>query len=194
MIGIGLVLASSRACMEIEMVVFDGRHLDVGVLINHSSANIMTEEHLGYWYGAPSIGYPDLGTDGALLHGGFGQFFSPGRAIDVDWLRLLAIPRHGHECTKARGVVVMIVRKKNRADLSEVNTSLCKTPCDTVASINDIMRPVDGEEVGGLRIALLLLRRFSQYRHAFSATRRTSSRALLPPPAFSIQTRSTGAA
>jgi hypothetical protein len=66
----------------------------------------------------------------------------------VDRLRPLAIPRQGHERTKTRGVVVMMVRKKNRADLADVNTSLGKTPCDTVASINDVMHPVDGEQIG----------------------------------------------
>ncbi len=49
-IGIGLVLAGSRAFMEIKMAVFDGRHLDVRVLVNHPGADIMTEEHLSYRY------------------------------------------------------------------------------------------------------------------------------------------------
>jgi hypothetical protein len=57
----------------------------------------------------------------------------------------------------------MMVCKKNRADLANVNTSLGKTPCDAVARINDIMRPVDGEEIGGL--------------HPVGAQRRTSRRA-----------------
>ena len=68
----------------------------------------------------------------------------------MDRLRPLAIPRQGHERPKACGVVVMMVRKKNRADLADVNTSLGKTPRDAVACINDIMCPVDGEEIGGL--------------------------------------------
>ena len=41
-------------------------------------------------------------------------------------------------------MIVMMVRNKNHSDLSDINTSLRKTPCDTVAGINDIMRPVDG--------------------------------------------------
>src|SRR5215467_11035068 len=45
-IGIGLVLAGSRAFMKIKVSVFDGRHLDVRVLINYASANIMTGKHL----------------------------------------------------------------------------------------------------------------------------------------------------
>ena len=47
-IGIGLVLAGIRAFMEIKMVVFDGRHLDVHILVNHSDADVMTEQHLRY--------------------------------------------------------------------------------------------------------------------------------------------------
>jgi hypothetical protein len=38
----------------------------------------------------------------------------------------------------------MMVRNKNRSDLSDVNTSLRKTPCDAVAGINDIVCAVDG--------------------------------------------------
>jgi hypothetical protein len=130
--------------MESKMAVFDGRNFDVRVLVNHPGANIMTEEHPGYRYGATSIGNPDLGTYGEILHSGLDQLFCPGRAIDVDRLRALAIPRQGHQSTKARGVIIMMVRNKDCSDLSDINTGLRKTPCDTVAGINDIMRSVDG--------------------------------------------------
>jgi hypothetical protein len=50
----------------------------------------------------------------------------------------------GHQRTKARCVIVVMVRNKNYSDLSEINTSLPKTACDTVTGINDIMQPVDG--------------------------------------------------
>ena len=104
----------------------------------------MTDEHLGYRYGATSVGNPDLGTYGEILHSGLDQLFCPGRAIDVDRLCSLPIPRQGHQRAKARCVIVMMMRNKNRSDLSDINTSLRKTPCDTIAGIDDIMRPVDG--------------------------------------------------
>ena len=87
------MLAGSRAFMESKMAVFDGRHLDVRVLVDHPGANIVTEEQLGYRHGATAVGNPDLGADGEILHSGFDQLFCPGRAIDVDRLRALAIPR-----------------------------------------------------------------------------------------------------
>jgi len=95
-------------------------------------------------HGATSVGYPDLSAYGEILHSGLDQFFRPGRAIDVDRLRTLAIPRQGHQRTKACCVIVMMVRNKNEADLSRIDTSFRKTACDTVAGINNIMRPVDG--------------------------------------------------
>jgi hypothetical protein len=48
-------------------------------------------------------------------------------------------------------VIVMMVRNKNRSDLSDINTSLRKAASDAVTGINDIMRPVDGQEIGRLR-------------------------------------------
>ena len=60
------------------MAVFDGRHLDVRVLVNHPGADIMTEEHLGYRYGAASVGDPDLSTNSEILHSGLDQFYCPG--------------------------------------------------------------------------------------------------------------------
>src|SRR4030095_15510242 len=85
-IGIGLVLVSSRAFMEIKMAVFDGRHPDVRVLVNHLGAHVMTEEHLCYRYAAASVGNSDLGTDGEILHSGRDELYGPRRAIDMDRL------------------------------------------------------------------------------------------------------------
>ena len=142
-IGIGLVLAGSRAFMEIKMAVFDGRHLDVRVLINHPGADIMTEEYLGYRHAATSVGNPDLGTDSEILNSGLDQLCCPGRAIDMDRFSAILIPRHRQQRTKTSRVIVMMVSDKNNADFPDVDTSFRKTPRDAVARINDIMRPVD---------------------------------------------------
>ena len=53
--------------------------------------------------------------------------------------------------TKTRRVIVMMMSDKNRSNFSEINTSLRKTTCNAVAGINDIMYPVDSEEIGRLR-------------------------------------------
>src|SRR5919108_466542 len=143
-IGIRLVLAGSRAFMESKMAVFGGRHLDVRVVVNHPGANVMTEEQPGYRYGATAVSNPDLGTYGEILYSGPDQLFSPGRAIDVDRFRALAIPRQGHQRTKSSCVIIMMVCNKNRSDLSDINTGLRKTPCDGIAGIDDIMRSIDG--------------------------------------------------
>ena len=118
-IGIGLVLASSRTFMEIEMAVFDGRHLDIRVLVNHTRANIMTEEHLVYRQRATSVGDPDLGTDGVILHSGFDQLFGPGRAIDMDRLGALLIPRDRQQRTETGCVIVVMMSDKDNSDFAK---------------------------------------------------------------------------
>ena len=138
------MLASSWTFMESKMAVFDGCHLDVRILKNHPGADIMTEEHLGYRYGAASISNPDLGTYGEILHGGFNQLYCFGRAIDIDRLRTLSIPRNRQQRTKTGCVIVMMVRNENDSDLSGIDTSFRKTARGAVAGINDIMRAVDG--------------------------------------------------
>ena len=63
----------------------------------------------------------------------------------MDRLRTLAKLRQGHQRAKARCVIVMMVRNKNESNLLDIYTGLRKTAGDTVAGINDIMHPVDGE-------------------------------------------------
>jgi hypothetical protein len=92
-VGIGLVLAGSRAFMKSKMAVFDGRHLDIRVFINNPGADIMTEEDVGYRHAAASVRNPDLGTDGEILDSGLDQLFCPGRARDMDRFGALLIPR-----------------------------------------------------------------------------------------------------
>ena len=62
-VGIGLMLAGSRALMESKVAVFDRRYFDIRVLINQTRAYIMTVKYAFDRYAATSIGNPDLGTD-----------------------------------------------------------------------------------------------------------------------------------
>jgi hypothetical protein len=61
----------------------------------------------------------------------------------MDRFSAILIPCNREQCTKTSCVIVMMVSDKNSADFSEVNTSFNKTPRDTVARINYVMRPVD---------------------------------------------------
>ena len=94
------MLAGSRPFMEIKMAVFDGRHLDVRVLVNHPGADIMTEEHLRYRYGAASVGNPDLSTNGEIRHSGLDQLYCPVRAIDINGFGAILIPRNRQQRTR----------------------------------------------------------------------------------------------
>jgi hypothetical protein len=117
------VLASSRTFMEIEMAIFDRRHFDVRVLINHTRADIVTEKHLGYRYCAATVGNPDLGADTEILHSRLDQLFRSGRAIDMDRLGAILIPRDRQQCTETGCVIVVMVGDKDNSDFANVDTS-----------------------------------------------------------------------
>jgi hypothetical protein len=104
----------------------------------------MTEEDVGYRHAAASVRNPDLGTDGEILYSGLDQLFCPGRAIDMDCLGAILIPRNRQQRAEAGRVIVVMVSDKNNPDFANVDTSFRKTPRDPVTRINDIMRPVDG--------------------------------------------------
>jgi hypothetical protein len=131
--------------MKIKMAVFDGRHFDVHVLVNHPSANIMSEEHLGYRYRAASVGNPDLSTDGEILHSGLDQLYGLVRAIDIDRFAAILIPRNRQQRAKTGRVIVMMVSDKNSSDLSNIDTSFRKTACDAIARVNNVQCVVDNQ-------------------------------------------------
>jgi hypothetical protein len=104
----------------------------------------MTEEHLRYRYAAAAIGNPDLRTDVEILHSGLDQLLCSGRAIDMDRFSAILIPRNRQQRTETGCVIVVMVSDKDNPDFANVDTSFRKTPHDSVARINHIMRPVDG--------------------------------------------------
>jgi hypothetical protein len=61
-IGIGFVFSRSRSFVESKMGVFDCRHLDIGILVNHSGTDVVTEEQLANRYRTASVGNSDLGA------------------------------------------------------------------------------------------------------------------------------------
>ena len=130
--------------MEIKMAVFDGRHFDIGILVDHAGADVATEKHLSNWDCPASIADPDLRTLGEILHGCLDQSIRPGRSIDVDRFCAILKPRHRQQCTKTCRVIIVMVGEENSSDVPTVDTGLRKTICDAIASVNDIMCSVDG--------------------------------------------------
>jgi len=76
---------------------------------------------------------PNLGADGEILYSSLHQIFGPGRAVDVDGCRPLIVPGGGHQRTEARGVVVVTMRDEDRADVANVESSLCNPARDSVS-------------------------------------------------------------
>ena len=90
------MFSRSRPFVESEMGIFDCGHLDIGILVNHSGTNVVTEEQLANRYRAASGGNSDLGANREILHRSLDQIFRPGWTIDVDWLGPLIVPCGGH--------------------------------------------------------------------------------------------------
>jgi len=98
----------------------------------------MTEEHLGDRNGPTSVGNPDLGTYGEVLHRRLDQVFCPGRTVDIDWLSPLVILCIGHQRTKTRRMIIMVMREKNSSDVADVDPGFRQTARDSVAGVNNI--------------------------------------------------------
>jgi hypothetical protein len=94
----------------------------------------VTEKHLGYRYCAATVGNPDLGADTEILHSRLDQLFRSGRAIDMDRLGAILIPRDRQQRTKASCVIVVMVSDKNDSDFPNVDTGFRKTPRPSPAS------------------------------------------------------------
>ena len=133
--------------MEGEVGIFDYSYLEIGILVNQSGANVMTEESLLNRYRAASIGNSDLGTDSEILHRSLYQIFRSGWAIDVDGLGPLVVPCGRHKCAKAGSVVVMMMRDENGAHISNVETSLGDAASHAIAGVNDIKRVIDNQQI-----------------------------------------------
>jgi hypothetical protein len=69
----------------------------------------------------------------------------------MDRFGAILIPCNRQQCTETGRVIVVMMSYKDSSDFSDVNPGFCKAPCDPIARIDYVMRPVDGQEIGGLR-------------------------------------------
>jgi hypothetical protein len=54
--------------VEAEVRIFDRRHFDIAILVNHPGGDIMTKEQLLNWYGTASVGNSNVSADCEILH------------------------------------------------------------------------------------------------------------------------------
>ena len=90
------MFSRGRPFVERKMGIFDCRHLDIGILVNHSGTDVVTEEEFLNRDRAASVGNSDLGADGEILYRSLDQVLCPGWTIDVDRLGPLIVPCGGH--------------------------------------------------------------------------------------------------
>src|SRR5215831_1125871 len=110
----------------------------------------MAIEYLSDGDREPAVGNPDLGTDGVILHGRLNQRLCRGRTIYVDRACALVVPCDRHQRAKSCGVIVMVMSNEDGSDVADINASLGDPSCNAVACIDDVMRPIHGEEIRGL--------------------------------------------
>src|SRR5215467_8824346 len=134
------------------MIILDGRHLNVCVLVNRASSDIVAFENLSDGYRASTIGNSDVGANPVILYGRLDQRFGRRGTVDVDRACALVVPCDRHQGAKPRSVIVMVMGDENCPDIADNNACLCDTSRYPVASIDNIMHPVDGEQIGRLRL------------------------------------------
>jgi hypothetical protein len=169
--------------LEIKMGVFDSCHRDVGVLVDHPGADIMTEEQFADRYSAASIGNSDISADSEVLHRGLDEVFRVWGAVDIDGFGSLIIPSDRHQRTDSCGVIIVMVRDEYRSDISNVESRLRNSARDTVPSVDNIQGAIDDQKIGRLcpvgsrrwpshgpksdQTGSRLRRRVGRLRHAF---------------------------
>ncbi len=130
------------------MGVLDRRHRDVGVLVDHASADIVPKEQLADRDRSAAIGDSDVRADAEVLNRCLDQVFGFGRAIDVDGLRPLIVPGGGHQCTDACGVIVVMVGDEYRSDVAHVEACLRNSARGSIPRIDHIQGTIDDQKVG----------------------------------------------
>src|SRR5262245_32908808 len=130
---------------------FGHRHFDVCILINQSWANIMAEENLSYGDAPASVGNPDFGADVEILDRSLDQVFCPRRAIHIDRLGTLVVPSNGHQRSKPRRVIIMMMGEEDSSNIPDINSNFGNPARRPVASVNNIEGSIDNQKVRGLR-------------------------------------------
>jgi hypothetical protein len=100
--------------------------------------------------GIGSIADPDLGIDlekfQQSLHARRGAW----RPVDADRAGVVGVVHHAHQGTEAVGVVAMGMGDEDRVDGAEVGAEPGQAARHAVACVDDVLGPVDDEEVRGL--------------------------------------------
>src|ERR1700722_5453935 len=131
-----------------EMRVLDRSDLYVRILVDEAGLDVVSAESFRH---RPllAFGPADLGVRREIIDRAFHQRLDAA-AVNIGRLSLL-LPLGHQQGRETGGVVAVGVRNKNLADFAEIVAGLDDTTGDAAASIDQIERTVDDQQVGGLR-------------------------------------------
>jgi hypothetical protein len=107
----------------------------------------VTEEHLIYGYAPTSISNPDFGAYAEILYHSLDQVFCPRRAIHINRLGALVIPGDRHQRSQTSHMVVVKMGEENGANIPDINSGFGDPTRRAIASVNDIERSIDNQQV-----------------------------------------------
>src|SRR5262245_37587959 len=118
-VGERFVLAvGRRARLESEVSVLDRRHLDIGILIDDASRDVVALKGISH-RSLLALCPPNFGIRREVSESPLDQRFHAA-AINVGWLRALVLPLTDHQSGKPGCVVAMQVGDENLSDFAKV--------------------------------------------------------------------------
>src|SRR6266446_9328639 len=130
-----------------KVAVLDGRDFDVSVLKDDSNSGIVTPEQLVRRNGVGSVAYSDFRTDREKFQQSLHACRRARGAVNVhDGLETGIIHRR-HQPSQSARMVAVGMRDENVIDIAKVRAQPCKTPCNTLTCIYDILSTIDDKQV-----------------------------------------------
>ena len=126
-----------------KVAILDGCDLDVRILEDRSNSCIVTAEHLGCWNCVSSVTYSDFRIDCEKLQ----QPLHAGRCargtVDVHEVAAVGVIYRCHQRSQSARMVAVGMRDENVVDIAKVRAQPCKTACNTLTCIYDILGTID---------------------------------------------------
>ena len=133
------------------MGVFDGRDLDIRVLVNRAGAGIVTEEYFDRGNRPHPLADPDVRTHGEELHQRLDARVRPGRPVNVDRPGSVEIIFAGEQPAETAGVVTVRMGDEDIVDVADSDAGTSQATGNAFAGIHDIQCAVDDQNVRRLR-------------------------------------------
>src|ERR1700736_5433642 len=130
-----------------KVAVLDGRDFDVRVLEDDSNPGIVTSEQLVRRNGLGSVAYSDFRTDRDKFQQSLHACRRARGAVNVHEGLATGIIHRRHQPSQSASMVAGGMRDENVVDIAKVRAQPCKTACNTLTCIYDILGTIDDKQV-----------------------------------------------